>query len=50
MHIITINNATHETGHLHICLSTTSEHRHPKGYEIDHNLKLVKSIKKSLYL
>ena len=44
MHTTTINNATCDTGHLHICSLTHSEHRHPQDYEIKHNLKLVKSI------
>ena len=50
MHMITINNAMCDTGHLHICSLTGSEHRHPQGYEINLNLKLVKSIQKPLYL
>ena len=50
MHIITINNATCDTGHLYICSLTHSEHRHPQDYEINHNLKLAKSIEKRLYL
>ena len=50
MHMITINNAMCNAGHLHICSLTHSEHRHPQGYKINHNLKSVKSIEKPLYL
>ena len=48
--MITITNATCDTGHLHSCSLPCSEHRHPWGYEINDNLKLVKSIEKPLYL
>ena len=47
MHMIIINNATCNTGHLHVCSSIHSEHRYPQGYEINHNLKLVKSTEKN---
>ena len=29
---------------------THSEHKHPQGYEINYNLKLVKSFEKKLYI
>ena len=50
MHMITINNATCNTSHLHVCSLPHSKHRHPQDYEINHNLKLAKSIEKPLYL
>ena len=50
MHMITINNTTCDTGHRHACSFTQSKHRHPWGYEKNHNLKSVKSIEKPLYL
>ena len=50
MHMITINNATCNTGHLHISPLTCSEHRHLQDYEVNHNLKLAKSNVKPLCL
>ena len=41
MHMIAINNATCDTGHLHVSSLTHSEHRHPQEYEITYNLKPV---------
>ena len=38
------------TGHLHVCSLICSEHRHPWGYEINHDLKSAKPIEKPLYL
>ena len=50
MHMITINNATCDTGHLHIISLTQNEHRDPQDYKINHNLKSVKGNEKLLYL
>ena len=48
--MITINNAMCDTGHLHVSPLTCSDHRHPQDYEVNHNLKSVKSNVKFLYL
>ena len=50
MHMITINNAMCDTGHLHISPLTHSKDRHPQDYEVNHNLKSVISNAKLLYL
>ena len=50
MHMITINNDMWDTGHPHVTSLTHSKQRHPQDYEINHNLKLAKSIEKLLYI
>ena len=50
MHMITINNVTCDIGHLHISSLICSKHGHHQDYEENHNLKLVKSNVKTLYL
>ena len=36
--MITINNATCDTGHLHISSLTHSKYRHSQDYEVNYNL------------
>ena len=48
--MITINNATCNTDHMHISSLTHGEHRHHQGYEINYRIHLVKASVKSLHL
>ena len=50
MNMLTINNATCDTGHLHISSLTYSEHGHHQNYDVNYRLYLVKSNAKPLYL
>ena len=50
MHTITINNATCNTGHLHVSSLTCSEHRHSQSYKINLRLHLGMASVKSVYL
>ena len=50
MHMITINNATCNTGHLHISSLTHNEDGHHHNYEVNYNIYLVKSNVKFLHL
>ena len=50
MCMIIINNATRDTGLLHISSLTHSKYRHPQDYEVNHNLKLAKSDVKLLFV
>ena len=50
MHMITINNATCDTGHLHVSSLIHSEHRHCQDYKINYRLYLVIASAKSLHL
>ena len=50
MHMITINNATCNTGHLHISSLSHSEHRHHQDYKINYRLHLAIASVRSLYL
>ena len=49
MHMITINNATCNTGHLHISSLTCSGHGHCQNYKIYLRLHLVMAGVKSVY-
>ena len=40
MHMVTINNATCNTGHLHVSSLAYSEHRHQQNYRINFRLCL----------
>ena len=48
--MITINNATCNTGHLYIGSLTCNEHGHHHDYEINYNLYSVESNVNSLHL
>ena len=50
MHTITINNATCNTGHLHVSSLTHSEHRHHQDYKLNYRLHLLVGSAKSLHL
>ena len=50
MCMITINNATCNTGHLHVSSLTCSEHGHCQDYEVIYNLNLAKCNMKPLHL
>ena len=49
MHTITINNATFNTGHLHVSSLTCSEHGHCLNYKINLRLHLAMASAKSVY-
>ena len=49
MHMVTINNATCNTGHLHISSLAYSEHRHHQNQKINFRLYLVKASMKCVY-
>ena len=48
--MIITNNATCNTGHLHISSLTHSDHGHHLDYEVNYNLYSAKSSAKSLHL
>ena len=48
--MITINNATCDTGHLPVSSLTHSKHGHHQDYEVNYNLHSAKSNAKSLHL
>ena len=50
MHMITITNATCDTGHPHISSLTCSEHRHHQDYKVNHRLHLAIANMKPAYL
>ena len=49
MHMITINNTTCDTGHLHASSLTCIEHRHHQNYKVNPKLQLAAAIMKFIY-
>ena len=49
MHMITINNATCNTGHLHVSSLTCIEHGNHQNYKINLKLNLAMARAKSVY-
>ena len=48
MHTITINNATCNTGHMHVSSLTCSEHGHHQNYKMNLRLHLAMASVKSI--